>query len=295
VNVRQFDADDFAAVGKLLEDDERSFGRRADVSVNNVHEWTQLADLSKDSWLYEDDEGVAAAGWFFVYGSVGVGIGVVHPRMKGRGIGSELLDRSDAALRDREIEKIHQFAIGSDTAAHALLESRGYRDARHFFEMAIELSERPHVPDATIETFSGEEDDARAFHHALEEAFQDHWEHHDEGFEKWWDRHRANPSYDPTLWFLIRDGDEIAATCRNEGNRNGGGYVAALGVRRPWRGKGYAKALLLHAFCEFWDRDMPRVTLGVDAESPTGATHLYERVGMSVESENVIFEKLLTQ
>jgi mycothiol synthase len=295
VNVRQFDADDFAAVGKLLEDDERSFGRRADVSVNNVHEWTQLADLSKDSWLYEDDEGPAAVGWFFVYGSVGVGIGVVHPRMKGRGIGSELLDRSDAALRDREIEKIHQFAIGSDTAAHALLESRGYRDARHFFEMAIELSERPHVPDATIETFSGEEDDARAFHHALEEAFQDHWEHHDEGFEKWWDRHRANPSYDPTLWFLIRDGDEIAATCRNEGNRNGGGYVAALGVRRPWRGKGYAKALLLHAFCEFWDRDMPRVTLGVDAESPTGATHLYERVGMSVESENVIFEKLLTQ
>jgi mycothiol synthase len=224
-----------------------------------------------------------------------VGIGVVHPRMKGRGIGSELLDRSDAALRDREIEKIHQFAIGSDTAAHALLESRGYRDARHFFEMAIELSERPHVPDATIETFSGEEDYARAFHHALEEAFQDHWEHHDEGFEKWWDRHRANPSYDPTLWFLIRDGDEIAATCRNEGNRNGGGYVAALGVRRPWRGKGYAKALLLHAFCEFWDRDMPRVTLGVDAESPTGATHLYERVGMHVESENVVFEKVLEQ
>jgi mycothiol synthase len=295
VNVRQFDADDFAAVGKLLEDDERSFGRRADVSVNNVHEWTQLADLSKDSWLYEDDEGPAAVGWFFVYGSVGVGISVVHPRMKGRGIGSELLDRSDAALRDREIEKIHQFAIGSDTAAHALLESRGYRDARHFFEMAIELSERPHVPDATIETFSGEEDDARAFHHALEEAFQDHWEHHDEGFEKWWDRHRANPSYDPTLWFLIRDGDEIAATCRNEGNRNGGGYVAALGVRRPWRGKGYAKALLLHAFCEFWDRDMPRVTLGVDAESPTGATHLYERVGMHVESENIVFEKVLEQ
>jgi mycothiol synthase len=295
VNVRQFDADDFAAVGKLLEDDERSFGRRADVSVNNVHEWTQLADLSQDSWFYEDDEGPAAVGWFFVYGSVGVGIGVVHPRMKGRGIGSELLDRSDAALRDREIEKIHQFAIGSDTAAHALLESRGYRDARHFFEMAIELSERPHVPDATIETFSGEEDDARAFHHALEEAFQDHWEHHDEGFEKWWDRHRANPSYDPTLWFLIRDGDEIAATCRNEGNRNGGGYVAALGVRRPWRGKGYAKALLLHAFCEFWDRDMPRVTLGVDAESPTGATHLYERVGMHVESENVVFEKVLEQ
>ena len=36
---------------------------------------------------------------------------------------------------------------------------------------------------------------------------------------------------------------------------------------------------------------MPRVTLGVDAQSPTGATHLYERVGMHVEAENVVFEK----
>ena len=59
----------------------------------------------------------------------------------------------------------------------------------------------------------------------------------------------------------------------------------------PWRGQGYAKALLLHAFREFYDRGLPRVTLGVDAENPTGATHLYERVGMHVEHENVVYEK----
>lgn len=295
MNVRPFTADDFPAVAKLLEDDERSFGRRAEVSANNIREWTQFTDLPNESWLYEDDDGPAAVGFVYVYGTVGVGIGVVHPRVKGRGLGPELLDRSDAALRDREIEKIHQFALGSDTAAHALFESRGYHDARHFFEMAIELAERPDVPDVTVETFSGDDADARAFHAALDEAFQDHWEHQGQGFDKWWERNRTNPSYDPTLWFLIRDGDEIAATCRNEANRNGGGYVATIGVRRPWRGKGYAKALLLHAFGEFWDRGMPRVTLGVDAESPTGATHLYERVGMHVEAENVIFEKLLTR
>ena len=38
---------------------------------------------------------------------------------------------------------------------------------------------------------------------------------------------------------------------------------------------------------------MPRVTLGVDAENPTGATHLYERVGMHVDQEQVVFEKAL--
>ena len=295
MNVRPFSADDFAAVAEVLQDDERAYGRRTELSANDIHEWTQFSDLPNDSWLFEDDDGIAAVGWAYVYGSVGVGAGIVHPRAKGRGLGAQLLDRSDAALRTREIEKIHQFAIGGDDAARALLESRGYHDARHFFEMAIELTERPAVPNVSIETFSGGEGDARAFHDALDEAFQDHWEHQGQGFDEWWERHRASPSYDPALWFLIRDGGEIAATARNEGNRNGGGYVAALGVRRPWRGKGYAKALLLHTFAEFWDRGLPRVTLGVDAESPTGATHLYERVGMHVEAENVVYERRLNE
>jgi mycothiol synthase len=295
VNIRPFTEDDFPTVAQLLEDDERAFGRRAVLAAHDIHEWTQFADLPSDSWLYEDDSSAVAVGWAYVHGTVGVGIGVVHPRAKGQGLGSQLLDRSDSVLRTREIEKIHQFAIGSDAAARTLLESRGYHDARHFFEMAIELTERPDVLDVAVEVFSGQDDDARAFHDALDEAFADHWEHQGQGFEEWWERHRASPTYDPTLWFLIRDGDEIAATARNEGNRNGGGYVAALGVRRPYRGKGYAKALLQHTFREFWDRGMPRVTLGVDAESPTGATKLYERVGMHAESENVVFEKVLKQ
>jgi ribosomal protein S18 acetylase RimI-like enzyme len=43
----------------------------------------------------------------------------------------------------------------------------------------------------------------------------------------------------------------------------------------------------------FYERGMPRVTLGVDADNPTGATHLYERVGMHVDQEQVVFEKAL--
>src|SRR5436305_182428 len=73
----------------------------------------------------------------------------------------------------------------------------------------------------------------------------------------------------------------------------GGGYDGVLGVRRDYRGRGYAKALLIRTFAEFWDRGMPRVTLGVDATNPTGATHLYESVGMHVEAENVVYEKTL--
>ncbi len=90
---------------------------------------------------------------------------------------------------------------------------------------------------------------------------------------------------------MIRDGDEIAATVRNEANRNGGGYVGAIGVRRPWRGRGLARALLARTFNEFYERGQSRVTLGVDAQNPTGATQLYESIGMHAESEAIVFEK----
>jgi mycothiol synthase len=290
VNVRPMSEADFLAVAELLSDDERAQGRRAEIGINEVREWTAQADLANGSWMYEDDAGVAAIGWAWVTGDVGVAVGAVHPRAKGRGLGAELLARSESELRARGgVERIHQFALGTDTGAASLLSSRGYRDVRHFFDMAIELDGPPEVPDVPIESFR--EEDARAFHDALDEAFQDHWEHHGQSFEKWWQRHKANPNLDLSLWFLIRDGDEIAAVARNEGNRNGGGYVGAIGVRRPWRGRGFAKALLLHTFREFWNRGVPRVTLGVDAQSPTGATRLYERVGMHVESENVVYEK----
>src|SRR5205807_1650633 len=95
---------------------------------------------------------------------------------------------------------------------------------------------------------------------------------------------------DRSLWFLVRDGDEIAAIVRND-LRDTAGYVGIMGVRRPWRGRGLGKALLYRTFHEFVRRGLTRVTLHVDAESPTGATKLYESVGMHVESETVTFER----
>ena len=80
---------------------------------------------------------------------------------------------------------------------------------------------------------------------------------------------------------------------RNDPDRNGGGYVGALGVRRAWRGRGLGRALLHRTFGEFHSRGVRRVTLGVDAESPTGATKLYASVGMEVEMEAVVFQKAL--
>ncbi len=292
MNVRPFGEADFEAVVALLrEEEEHTLQRPSRIGPSDLREWTSRTNLAESSWLFEEDGELRAVGWVDIADDLGVGIGVVGPRCKGIGLGIQLLERSEANARARGAARMHQFAFGADTAAAALLTSHGYRDVRHFFEMAIEQTEPPPPVDLPVETVRAE--DLGAFHAALDEAFQDHWEHHPTPFAEWWGRHDSNPNLDLSVWFMIRDGDEIAAVTRNEGNRNGGGYIGAIGVRRSWRGKGYAKALLLHSFREFYARGMARVTLDVDAENPTGATHLYERVGMQVEQENVVFEKML--
>jgi len=293
MNVRPFGEADFEAVVALLRaDEEHALQRPSQIGSSDLREWTLRSNLAENSWLFEENGELRAVGWADVIDDLGVGIGVVDPRWKGSGLGAQLLERSEASTRSRGAVRMHQFVLGTDTAAAALMTSHGYRDVRHFFEMAIEQTEAPPPVDLPVETVR--EEDVRAFYAALDEAFQDHWEHHSRPFEEWWAAHSSNPNLDLSVWFMICDGDEIAAVTRNEGNRNGGGYIGAIGVRRAWRGKGYAKALLLHSFRAFHERGMPRVTLGVDAENPTGATHLYERVGMHIEQENVVFEKSLT-
>jgi mycothiol synthase len=286
------EADLEAVLALLVADEEAHFGRPSRIGLGDLRQWLSDTELATGTWLQDDDEGIVAAGWGGMWGEVAVAIGVVHPRAKGRGLGQQVVARSEAWAGGRA-PRMHQLALGGDEAATQLFLGRGYREVRRFYEMAIQLEGPPTVAaDVVVEQFR--EEDAPLFHAALDEAFQDHWEHHSRPFEEWWARHRDVPGFDASLWFLIRDGDEVAAVVRNEANRNGGGYVGALGVRRPWRGRGYGRALLLHTFAAFHERGIPRVTLGVDAENPTGATALYESVGMEAEQENVVYEKALT-
>jgi len=290
------EADLEAVAAFVAADEERLFGRPSRLGVSDVRAWLGSTDLERDSRLYEEAGEIAAVGWVVLHtGGTGVAVGIVGQDYQGRGLGGALVERAESRTRDAGRSRIHQVALAADVRAPALFSSFGYREVRRFWEMAIELDSPPPapvVPDGMqIDTFA--EAEARAFHDALEEAFQDHWEHHPRPFEEWWGEKRGAPDYDPTLWFVVRDGEELAAVARNDPNRNGGGWIGALGVRRPWRGRGLGKALLLHSFGEFHRRGVTRVGLGVDAENPTGATKLYETVGMHVDLEQVVYEKEL--
>jgi len=297
VNHRPITPDDFPAVAEFLAEDEAHlFGRPSRVGVADITAWLSGPELEHDSWLYEEDGRVVALGWVEQHDETGVAIGIVHRERRGRGLGTELVDRGEVRLRALGVGRIHAVTLAPDVAAEPLLTGRGYREVRRFWEMTIELADAPppdpQLPEGfSIEPFSAE--NARDFHGALEEAFADHWEFQPTSFEKWWERQVAKPDHDPSLWFQVRTDEEIAGATRNDPERSGGGWIGAIGVRPAWRGRGLAKALLLRSFGEFHRRGERRVGLGVDAENTTGATKLYESVGMVIDSEQVVWEKEL--
>jgi len=296
VNVRPLTVEDAPAVARLIAADEEALrGRPSRVRPSDLEAWWARTDLAGDSWLFEEDGAPAAVGWFELYGTIGTHVGVVAQGAKGRGLGSALVGRGEEAAGRCEAEKIHSWVPPEDAAAVALFEARGYREVRRFYDMAIELDAEPIVPElpAPLVLEPYREEDARAFHAAMIESFQDHWEWHGTPFDEWHELRRGqHADADGPLWFVVRDGDELAAVVRNETNRGGGGFVGLLGVRRQWRGRGLGKALLYRTFAEFWRRGVPRVSLGVDADSPTGATKLYESVGMEVEAVSAVYEKV---
>jgi mycothiol synthase len=289
--------DDIDALAALVaRDEEHTLGRPSKLTPDDMRAWIGTVDLVSDSWLAEEDGRPIAFGWLYRRGELGNGIGVIDPKARGRGVGSLLVDTIVSRAKDSGLKRLQYDVLGGDEGGHSLLESRGFRHVRNFYEMGIELDgppPEPVVPEGmALETFR--EEDARGLFDALDEAFQDHWEHHPRPFDEWWEEKRTQPGYDPTVCFVVRDaGGEIVAASRNYLNRNGGGWIDALGVRRAHRGRGLAKALLHRSFGEFYERGLPRVSLGVDAQNPTGATKLYESVGMKPQLEMITFEKAL--
>lgn len=297
LRLRPLERQDAATVAELANEDERSFGQDPALAAQDVGEWWMRTDLERNSWLLEDERGPVAFGWIELHGDTVFAFGCVGCGHKGRGHGVWLLKRSEEKAAPLEPARIHQAALGPDRRAHVLFRSRGYREVRRHWEMVIDLEDEPPAPalpkGLRIEIFR--EEDAPAFHAASAEAFEDEWGFHPMPFAEWWEMRRHGPGYDPTLWFVIKDGAEIAALERCVDGLRGGGHVGMLGVRKPWRRRGLGLALLLHAFQEFHRRGAPYVSLGVDSENPTGATRLYERAGMRVEREYLTFEKALAR
>jgi GNAT superfamily N-acetyltransferase len=296
LRVRPATAGDAPAINELVTAADEAVQGWSESSESELLGWWRMIDLEHDSWVLHDGESIAAYAVGFAHGDTFEHDGFVHPDRQRRGLGAWLVARGEARAREVGKRRLHVYSLAADDGAHLLFEQFGLQEVRRYYRMVIQLDREPDSPvwpdGLRVDTFR--EEDAQPFHDALGEAFEDEWNFVRMPFDEWRElRLVKDPDFDPTLWFVVRDGDEIAAVMRNEPDRSGAGFVGALGVRKPWRNRGLALALLQHAFGEFYRRGKRAVALGVDAENPTGATRLYERAGMQVAFEVVTYGKEL--
>ena len=289
--------EDVDIAAEILAAEERSLRGESRQGVDEISDWWRLFNLEDGSWIVETQAGerVAFSGLIESQDHYPTWV-VVHPSFTGRGVATDLLGRAEARVRQLGGAHVNAGTLAENEAARNLLTSLGFQEIRRFYQMEIALDQPPDPQDPpagfTIEPFRTE--DARAFHAAMNEAFADDWGFHAMSFEDWKPFRLEAPGTDVSLWFVAHAGEEIAGFLRGDGRKFGGGWVGALGVRKQWRRRGLAAALLRHAFAEYGRRGEVRVGLGVDAQNETGATRLYERAGMRIRAEDVIFQKALT-
>ena len=288
---------DAAAVTEVVAALESSlYGQTSFSQADLEDEWSDF-DVRQNARVVRDGDRIVAYCAAREAGEVWQAEGYVHPDAHGRGIGRLIATGLEEDAVRRGARRIHNRVFEADSAACRLLESLGYRVVRVFREMRIELEAPPPAPEwpdgLRVVPFDPERD-ALDFHAAHQEAFADHWEYAPRDFGSWSNWYVGSERFDPTLWCVVRAGNEIAAGTICTGDTYGGGFVHVLFTRRPWRNRGVGAALLDDSFGRFWERGEHSVGLGVDAASDTGAFRLYERAGMSPALGWVIYEKELS-
>jgi mycothiol synthase len=214
----------------------------------------------------------------------------VAPDHRGLGLAPTVLDIAEQRVRrrvaDGTADRPSLLTTCEDFKAGriAWLRGRGYRRVRDSFAMRIDLAREfaePAWPAGFDIRSARLPDDARPVCEADTEAFREHFGYRVLSFEAWSAWYRSQPAFDPELWLVAWVGDRVAGEVHGV-VRGETGYVGSVAVRKEYRGRGVALALLLEVFARFHARGRDDVNLFVDAENTTGALGLYEKAGMTV-------------
>jgi ribosomal protein S18 acetylase RimI-like enzyme len=235
----------------------------------------------------------------------------ILPRWRRKGIDQAMLRWIEGRLREIaadhpvEVEKYFLcIAEQGETDLAALLEEAGYQPMRYGFEMVRpDLEDIPDypLPDG-LEVRPVLPEHYRAIWDADTEAFRDHWgfvEPSENDYEAWL---ADTKTFQPQLWQVAWDiaTDQVAGQVRtyidHEQNRlydRQRGWTEFISVRRPYRRRGLARALIVRSLRAQKQAGMTESALGVDSENLSGATRVYEDCGFRVVKRTTIYKKPL--
>jgi len=248
---------------------------------------------------YEEEDGT------YIY----YGLGWVNPAWRRKGIGTAILKQNErriraiAATHPADVPKLLQNDHNDlQVGVAALLQANGYEAVRWGYRMTRPVSDP--LPDAPmpagLEARPASRDQARQLWEALQDAFSDSWGFvpGTEGdFQRW----LASPTFDPSLWRVGWEGDEVAGMVLNFFNQAENqeygrkrGWTDPICVRKPWRRRGLARALLVQSIHMFRDMGFDETALGVDTQNPNHALDLYESVGYKIVRRGTVYRKPLS-
>lgn len=236
----------------------------------------------------------------------------VHPRYMAGGVQAELLrwgDEQGAKALERcppeARVSLRSAAHKGFTFAEEALTKAGYSASRSWRLMNITMTSRPQpqpFPAGIATRPYRHDEDLPLLVTIIRDSFSDHYGYVEEPFEKvlalfrhWLDNAAF---FDPALVVLpVDESTGEAAGCviglTQDRNDPSAGYIDTVGVRRGYRRRGIATAMLQQSFADFWDRGIRSLNLEVDGSSLTDAGSLYERVGMREYRRLIEYEKLL--
>jgi len=231
----------------------------------------------------------------------------VHPAQRANGLEDALLNWAEERGRQRlslapSASRVLRTSIqDTQLQRQATLDQRGFSRVRYFYRMQRDLSEPiapVHLPgDLALRVYTP--DLSEPIHAAFNEAFRDHWSFDPVSDEDWQMFFIERTSFRPDLTYVVMDGDEVAGfsfNCvsaeENARRQISEGWVEVLGVRRAWRKRGVATALLCASLHAFKAEGLQHAMLGVDTQNLSGALRVYERVGFKPVKRFVQFQKV---
>jgi len=293
--VRSARMEDLESTAAMLNEHARGLYGVDDMTSTDLKLYWESPDVEFDT-----DVVVAEAPGGEIVGYADIGIHGEHVWLDVRGTEPEALPSLLREIEERAASRkpdltLLGYTSDQDDPLNRLYDESGYELIRHSFRMRIELDQQlpePDWPDGyTVRT--PREGEERRFYDAQMASFADTWMFTPEPYESWRHYMIDDSVFDPALWLVVEQGDDLAGIliARAPENEPGVGWIRILGVVPEHRQRGLGQALLRHSFRDFAGRGFDAVGLGVDAENPTGAVRLYERAGMHVERTSLIYEK----
>ena len=232
--------------------------------------------------------------------------GHIHPDWRRRGIGRAMMLHNEEHLR--QIAAGHTvkgkcyfetFLQTTQLGGVALALEEGYQPVRYAYIMVrpdlVNLPDAP-LPEG-LEVRPVLPEHVRLIWDASQEAFQDHWGYCREGeeeYQSWihW------PYFKPELWQVAWDGDQVAGMvlnfiniAENDQYKRKRGWTENIAVRRPWRKRGLARALIVRSLAMLKELGMAEAALGVDTQNTSGALRVYESCGFKPVFTSVNYRK----